>query len=145
MGKLKEDQKPVITIRVKLKTSVEKVWECFIEPEHIKQWNNATEDWHTPYAENNLIIGGRFLSRMEVKDGSFGFDFSGVYNDVKQYKSIVYTIDDGRKVTVTFRSLGSETEVIEAFEAEDTNSIELQRSGWQSILDNFARYTEQTM
>ncbi len=142
MEQIKEGQIPVITINAKLQASIEEVWKCFTEPEHIKKWNNATEDWHTPYAENDLRVGGRFLSRMEAKDGSFGFDFGGVYDDVKHYELIAYTIGDGRKVTVTFRSSGSETEVIESFEAESSNSLEQQRMGWQSILDNFARYTE---
>lgn len=142
MELMNDAQKPVITIYVKLQASIENVWKCFTEPEHIRKWNNASEDWHTPYAENDLRVGGRFLSRMEAKDGSFGFDFGGVYDDVKQYEKIAYTLGDGRKVTVTFRSSGSETEVIESFEAESTHSQEQQRMGWQSILDNYAKYTE---
>lgn len=142
MEKIQDDQKSVISINAKLHAPVEKVWTCWTEPEHIKKWNNASEDWHTPYAENDLRIGGRFLSRMEAKDGSFGFDFGGIYDDVKQYEVIAYTLGDGRKVKITFQVLGSETEIIELFEAESTNSLELQRTGWQAILDNFAIYTE---
>lgn len=120
----------------------EKVWKCWTEPEHIMKWNNASEDWFTPFAETDLIVNGRFLSRMEAKDGSFGFDFTGIYNQVKLYESIAYTLDDGRKVKVTFIEEDNKTEVIETFEAESVNSVEMQQGGWQAILDNFKKYTE---
>lgn len=131
-----------INISATVNAPVEKVWECWTEPEHIKKWNNASEDWHTPVAENDLRVGGKFLSRMEAKDGSFGFDFGGVYDEVKLNEVIAYTLGDERKVRITFTDLGDKTEINEAFEAEDTNSIEMQKSGWQAILDNFKRYTE---
>jgi uncharacterized protein YndB with AHSA1/START domain len=131
-----------ITVETTVHTPVEKVWRYWTEPQHITKWNNASDDWHVPNAENDLRVGGRFLTRMEAKDGSFGFDFHGVYDEVKINEFISYTIGDGRKVTVTFISQENDTKVIEAFEAETTNSIEMQKAGWQSILDNFKKYCE---
>ena len=81
---------------------VEKVWEYWTEPDHITKWSNASDDWHTPYAENDLRVGGKFVSRMEAKDGSFGFDFGGVYDEVRANEFISYTLGDGRKVEITF-------------------------------------------
>ncbi|PFP30583.1 polyketide cyclase [Bacillus sp. AFS073361] len=132
-----------ITVQTTVHAPVEKVWEHWTEPKHITQWNNASEDWHTPFAENDLTVGGKFLTRMEAKDGSFGFDFGGVYDEVKLNEVISYTMGDGRKVSVTFKGQGNETEVIETFDAETTNPIEMQQAGWQAILDNFKKYTEQ--
>lgn len=120
----------------------DKVWELWTEPEHITKWNNASEDWHTTRAENDLHVGGKFLSRMEAKDGSAGFDFEGTYTQVKTNEAIVYTIADGRKVEVTFTSAGDATKVVETFEAENENPIEMQRGGWQAILDSFKKYAE---
>jgi uncharacterized protein YndB with AHSA1/START domain len=131
-----------ITISVNVKLPLEKVWELWTDPVHIIHWNNASEDWHTPFAENDLTVGGRFLFRMEAKDGSFGFDFYGVYNSVLKNKFIGYNIGDGRNVSVIFASAGNETEITEAFEPEQTNPVEMQRSGWQSILNNFKKYAE---
>lgn len=122
--------------------SVEKVWFLWTLPEHITQWNNASPDWHTPRAENDLRAGGKFLSRMEAKDGSFGFDFWGIYDEVKTNELIAYTMGDGRKAEVHFTSKGNETQIITSFEAEEENSEELQKAGWQAILDNFKNYTE---
>lgn len=132
----------VIKVEADINASVEKVWDYLTNPEHIVRWNNASDDWHTPHAVNDLRIGGRFLSRMESRDGSEGFDFTGIYTDVKPLKQIDYTLDDGRKVQVSFVSKGNITTVREAFEAENVNSDELQQKGWQAILDNFKRYTE---
>ena len=131
-----------ITIETIVKAPVEKVWESWTNPNHIMQWNNASKDWHTTKAENDLRVGGNFMSRMEAKDGSFGFDFGGTYDEVKSNQLIEYTTGDGRKVKITFSGNGNETKVVETFETENTNSIEMQRSGWQSILDNFKKYTE---
>jgi len=131
-----------ITIESTLNAPVEKVWEFWTTPEHITQWNNASDDWHTPFAENDLRVGGKFLSRMAARDGSFSFDFSGVYDEVKTHELIAYTLGDDRKVIINFTGNGSETKVVETFEAEDTNSIEVQRGGWQAILDNFKKYAE---
>jgi uncharacterized protein YndB with AHSA1/START domain len=132
----------VITVENTIEAPVEKVWEYWTKPEHITQWNNASDDWHTPHAENDLRVGGNFVSRMEAKDGSFGFDFGGVYDAITPNEYIEYTIGDGRKVKTTFAADGNKTKVIESFEAEGTNPIEMQRGGWQSILDNFKKYAE---
>jgi uncharacterized protein YndB with AHSA1/START domain len=131
-----------ITVETTVKAPVEKVWKFWTLPEHITKWNAASDDWHTPFAENDVRVGGQFKSRMEAKDGSFGFDFGGTYDDVKTNELIEYTLGDGRKVTVHFKANGNETKVTETFDAEGTHSIEMQRSGWQAILDNFKRYTE---
>lgn len=134
-----------ITIKANVNAPIEKIWEYWTGPEHIKQWNHASEDWHTTFAENDLKIGGRFLSRMEAKNGSFGFDFSGVYDEIVLYKKIDYTLDDDRKVMIDFESEGNKTYITMVFEAETENSIELQKSGWQAILDNFKFYTEENL
>ncbi|MBP1993016.1 SRPBCC family protein [Paenibacillus eucommiae] len=131
-----------ITIETTVHKPVGEVWKYWTEPQHITKWNNASDDWHVPKAENDLRVGGSFLTRMEAKDGSFGFDFSGVYDEVRVNEFISYTIGDGRTVTITFISQENDTKVIETFEAETTNSIEMQEAGWQSILDNFKKYSE---
>ena len=133
-----------ITVETTVQAPVERVWKYWTEPTHITKWNTASEDWHTPFAENDLRAGGKFLSRMEAKDGSFGFDFGGVYDEVKLHEVIAYSMEDGRRVTITFKGKENETEVIETFDAETTNSIEMQQQGWQAILDNFKKYAEQT-
>nr|WP_106780683.1 SRPBCC family protein [Lysinibacillus timonensis] len=132
-----------IIVKTTVQVPVEKVWEYWTEPAHITKWNNASDDWHTPYAENDLKVGGKFLSRMEAKDGSFGFDFGGVYDEVKKHEIIAYTMDDGRKVTITFKGQQNETEIIETFDAESDNPVEIQQQGWQAILDHFKKYAEQ--
>lgn len=131
-----------ITVETIVHSPVESVWKFWTEPKHIMQWNNASDDWHTPYAENDLKAGGKFVSRMEAKDGSFGFDFGGVYDEVSMYETISYTMGDGRKVKISFIRQGNDTQIIESFDAEETNSMEMQQAGWQSILDNFKRYAE---
>jgi uncharacterized protein YndB with AHSA1/START domain len=132
-----------VTVKATVNAPVEKVWEYWTEPKHITKWNNASDDWHTPIAENDLTVGGKFLTRMEAKDGSFGFDFGGIYDEVKLNELISYTMGDGRKVTITFKTQGNETEVIETFDAETSNPVEMQQAGWQAILDNFKKYVEQ--
>ncbi|CAH0121688.1 hypothetical protein PAE9249_04221 [Paenibacillus sp. CECT 9249] len=131
-----------ITVETLVHSTVENVWKYWTEPKHITQWNQASDDWHTPYAENDLRVGGKFVSRMEAKDGSFGFDFGGVYDEVSLNKSISYTIADGRKVKIDFIPQDNDTKIIESFEAEETHSIEMQQAGWQAILDNFKKYAE---
>jgi uncharacterized protein YndB with AHSA1/START domain len=131
-----------ITVETTVNAPIEKVWDCFTQPKHITKWNNASDDWHTPSASNDLRVGGNFVYRMEAKDGSFGFDFGGVYESVDQNEYIEYTIGDGRNVKVNFFAQGDKTNVVETFEAEDTHSIEMQKGGWQAILDNFKKYTE---
>lgn len=132
----------VITIQTRVHAPVEMVWNCWTEPEHIMKWNTASEDWHTTSSENDVRIGGHFSSRMEAKDGSVGFDFGGIYDEVNVYKAIGYSLGDGRKVRVTFVVDGEETVVTEVFDAETMNSVELQKAGWQAILDHFKSYTE---
>ena len=138
------ENKTTITVEAAIAAPIEKVWHYWTEPQHITQWNNASEDWHTPHAENDLKEGGRFTSRMEAKDGSFGFDFGGTYTLIETLKLIEYTLDDGRKVIINFTSQGNETTFVETFEAESMNSIELQKGGWQAILDNFKKYVEES-
>lgn len=132
----------MITIQVSINAPIEKVWECYTKAEHITKWNKASEDWHTPRAENDLRPGGKFVFRMEAKDESMGFDFGGVYDEVEEKKLIKYTIGDGRKVAVEFTGNEKETKMVINFEAEHENSVEKQRAGWQAILDNFKKYVE---
>ena len=131
-----------ITVEATVNAPVEKVWKSWSEPAHIKNWCAASQDWHAPKAENDLRTGGTFSTRMEAKDGSFGFDFGGVYDNVKKNELIEYTMGDGRKVKVIFSPSGDQTKIVETFDAETTNSVEMQRGGWQAILDNFKKYTE---
>ncbi|WP_175987451.1 SRPBCC family protein [Bacillus sp. Marseille-Q1617] len=131
-----------ITVQTTVQAPVEKVWEYWTEPNHIIKWNAASGDWHTPFAENDLRIGGKFLSRMEAKDGSFGFDFGGTYDEVKANEVIAYSMEDGRTVSIRFNGQGNETEILEIFDADSENPVDMQRQGWQAILDNFKRYVE---
>lgn len=126
---MQTEDKTTITVEKSVNVSIRKAWEVWTNPEHITQWNNASNDWFKPCAENDLRVGGNFLYRMEARDGSFGFDFSGVYDEVKPQELIAYTLGDGRKVKVTFINKENQTLVTESFEAEETNSIELQRVG----------------
>lgn len=133
----------MITVSATINAPIEKVWDCFTNPAHITGWYFASDDWHAPYAENNLQTGGSFKTRMEAKDGSFGFDMEGVYALVEPFKSFKYKMPDGRMVIVTFESLGNATTVTEKFDPESQNPHEMQQQGWQAILHNFKRYTEQ--
>lgn len=137
------EQKTVITIQAEINAPLNKVWEIWNEPKHIINWNYASDDWHSPKAENDLRPGGKFSYRMEAKDGSMGFDFGGIYTRVELHKAIEYVIEDGRNVTISFTEKDGKTSVIESFEAEDMNSAELQQAGWQSILNNLKKYAEQ--
>jgi uncharacterized protein YndB with AHSA1/START domain len=131
-----------ITIEATINASLAKVWQYYTEPKHITLWNNASDDWHTTRAENDLRQGGKFLYRMEAKDGSFGFDFGGVYDEVKANELIGYTMEDGRKAKIVFASADDRTKIVIDFDAETENPIELQRDGWQAILDNFKKYVQ---
>lgn len=135
-------EKTVITVRAEINAPVEKVWEFWTDPKHIVHWNNASDDWHTPKAENDLRVGGKFLSRMEARDGSTGFDFIGMYSKVEPLRQIEYTLEDDRTVQISFAAEGDKTTVTETFEAEQENTLELQQFGWQSIVNNFKRYVE---
>lgn len=131
-----------ITITATINADTEKVWKYYTEPEHITQWNFAADDWQCPSAENDLRVGGTYRARMEAKDGSFGFDFEAVYNEVVDQQKINYSLTDDRKVTVDFEDLGEQTRVTTSFDAENQNPVEMQRVGWQAILDNFKKYVE---
>jgi uncharacterized protein YndB with AHSA1/START domain len=141
-NKMETKQRTSITVESTINASVEKVWKSWSEPQHITQWCQASDDWHAPAATNDLRKGGTFSTTMAAKDGSFSFDFGGVYDEVITHKLIEYTMGDGRKVKVTFAPQGNQTKVVETFDAEDQHSIEMQRGGWQAILDNFKKYTE---
>jgi uncharacterized protein YndB with AHSA1/START domain len=135
-------KKQTISIETTVNAPVENVWEYWSKPEHVIKWNQASDDWHTTRGENDLRKGGKFSFIMEAKDGSFGFDFGGTYDDVQPNKYIEYTLGDGRKVEVYFESRGNTTHIKENFEAETINPIDMQRTGWQAILDNFRKYVE---
>ena len=135
-------EKTRITVQAKVNAPVGKVWESWSEPRHITKWCQASDDWHAPYADNDLRTGGKFKTTMAAKDGSFSFDFEGVYTLVEKHKRIEYEMSDGRKVEVTFAQEGNQTGIVETFDAENTHPVEVQRGGWQAILDNFRKYTE---
>ncbi|WP_214851230.1 SRPBCC family protein [Exiguobacterium sp. s193] len=136
-------QTQVLQIETVIQRPVAEVWTYWTEPEHITAWNAASDDWHTTEATNDVQAGGRFSSHMAAKDGSMGFDFTGVYDEVILYEKLAYTLDDGRHVTVLFKANGDETNVVETFEAETMNPPEMQQAGWQAILDRFKEYAEQ--
>jgi uncharacterized protein YndB with AHSA1/START domain len=131
-----------ITVETIINEPVEKVWKYHNDPAHITKWCTPSDDWHTPKAENDLRVGGKFLSRMEAKDGSAGFDFTGTYDEIVPNEKIAYTMDDGRKAAITFEALGNSTHVTVVFDPETMNPPEFQKQGWQAILDNFKKYTE---
>lgn len=134
--------KQPITVESTINAPVENVWELWTNPAHITKWNSPSEDWHTPHAENDLRAGGKFMSRMEAKDKSHGFDFEGTYDRVEKSRHIAYTMSDGRKVKIDFSPNGKETKVVETFDPEEINPLEMQQAGWQAILDNFKKYAE---
>jgi len=131
-----------IEIQTTVNAPINKVWDFWNLPEHIEHWYFASPDWHCPKAENDLHISGKFNYRMEAKDGSFGFDFEGVYENVIVNELIIYGLADGRKVKIEFTCKGNETTIKETFDPENENPIELQRGGWQAILDNFKKHIE---
>jgi uncharacterized protein YndB with AHSA1/START domain len=142
ISKMPGSIKQTITVETTIHAPVRAVWEFFTKPENIVKWNHASEDWECLRAENDIRVGGRFMFRMSVKDGSTSFDFTGTYTAVNPQKSLSYTIDDGRKVTVTFRVLKDHVQLGETFEKESEHSVEQQYSGWQSILNNFKKFVE---
>ncbi len=131
-----------ITVEVLVQAPLQKVWDCWTTPEDICNWNFASDTWHNPRATNNLVVGGSFVYHMAAKDGSFAFDFNGEYEQIVPQSLIVYHIEGGRKVTVHFSSEPDGIRVLETFEPEEVNSLDLQESGWQAILNNFKKYTE---
>ncbi|MDH4471302.1 MAG: SRPBCC family protein [Fluviicola sp.] len=134
--------KPVITIETTVDSPLEKVWDYWTNPEHIVNWNAASPDWHTPRATNDLRVGGELFCRMEAKDGSFGFDLKGTYTAIEPLKQLDYMFEDDRKIGVAFSVIDGKTRIVQRFEAENENPIEMQQPGWQAILDNFKNYTE---
>lgn len=139
---MEQTERISITIETTVPVSPELAWEYWTKPAHITQWNQASEDWHSPWSENDLRVGGKFTTRMESKDGKFGFDFWGIYDVVEPFHVLNSTLGDGRKVRATFEPVAAGTRIVETFEAEDENSVEMQRQGWQSIMDSYRRYVE---
>jgi len=136
MGKQK------ITIDAVVNAAPGQVWQCWTAPDHITRWNFASSDWCCPVAENDLKVGGQYRARMEARDGSVGFDFEAVYDEVSPFDTLSYTLNDGRRVKTRFEAQNGSTKVTTVFDAEDENSIEQQRNGWQAILNNFKAYVE---
>ncbi|WP_295653656.1 SRPBCC family protein [uncultured Mucilaginibacter sp.] len=133
-----------ITVQATVNAPIEIVWQMWTLPEHITQWNFASPDWHCPAATNDPRTGGKFSATMAAKDGSFSFEFAGVYDKVIDHKLITYSLGDGRKVIITFASDDDDqTTVTETFDPETQNPIEMQRDGWQAIMDNFKKYVEE--
>ena len=132
-----------ITVQVEIDAPITHVWDCFTQPEHITQWNFASPDWYCPSAENDMQVGGKMNWRMEAKDGSFGFDFEGTYTKIEKQKTVEITLGDKRKMEVLFAKQYGITTVAERFEAENTNPAEMQKAGWQAILNSFKAYAQQ--
>jgi len=135
-------KKDKIIIQVSVSADIEKVWDYYTLPEHITKWNFASDDWQCPHASNDMRVGGKYLARMEAKDGSFGFDFEAVYDQIIVGERFSYTMPDGREVQVIFNDADGKTEVSISFDAETENPLEMQRAGWLAILNNFKKYTE---
>lgn len=132
-----------ILVKIEINKPINQVWESYNEPKHITKWCFANDDWHCPHSENDLRTGGAFKSRMEAKDGSFGFDFDGIYDEVKTLERIQYRMEDGREVETCFSKLdANRTEIVQQFDPETENPEEMQRECWQAILNNFKKYTE---
>ncbi|WP_422348716.1 SRPBCC family protein [Flagellimonas sp.] len=131
-----------ITVNTIVDANREQVWNYWNRPEHITQWNFVTDDWHCPKAENDLKVGGTFKYRMEAKDGSFGFDFEAIYNEIVDQEKIAYTMTDGRKAVTTFNDEEGKTKISTTFDPEEQNPIEMQRDGWQAIINNFKKHVE---
>lgn len=131
-----------ITIEVVVNKPIESIWEKWTLSKYVKEWNNASDDWYTPEASSDLRVGGYFCYKMSAKDGSYSFDFDGIYDEIVENERIAYTLSDGRKVSIDFVSEGEQVRIIEKFEAESENSLEMQKAGWQAILDNFKKYAE---
>lgn len=132
----------MITVQNTINASIEKVWELWTAPEHVMKWNNASDDWHTPFAKNDLKVGGKFKYTMASKDGTMRFDFEGIYTNVVNPSLIEYKLADDRKVKITFESQKNGVLLIEKFDPETENPEALQQQGWQAILDNFKKHVE---
>ena len=130
-----------ITVTATINANAKKVWDYYTNPEHIVKWNFADPSWHCPKATNDMKVGGKYFARMEAKDGSFGFDFEAIYEEIKTGESFSYSFGD-RKATVEFKNLENQTEIMIVFDPENENPIEMQKGGWQAILNSFKNYTE---
>jgi len=131
-----------ITISATIYVDAQKAWDYYTKPEHITKWNFADPSWHCPSASNDMKVGGKYSARMEAKDGSFGFEFEAIYNEIVVGEKFTYTMPDGRQVDVSFKNEGKQTEVTVIFDPENENPIELQKGGWQAILNSYKTYTE---
>lgn len=131
-----------ITVSAIVNADLQKVWDNYTNPVHITKWNFADPSWHCPSASNDMREGGKYSARMEAKDGSFGFDFEATYDEIIEGETFTYTIPDGRQATVTFKNTAGQTEVKVTFDPEGQNPVEMQKNGWQAILDNFKNYAE---
>ena len=131
-----------IIVEAIISASLEKVWDAWTKPENIIKWNFASDDWQCPKASNDLSIGGKYFARMEAKNGSFGFDFVAIYKEIELRKKLVYIMEDGRISETNFTNIEGKTKVITSFDSEEENSDDMQREGWQSILNNFKKYVE---
>jgi uncharacterized protein YndB with AHSA1/START domain len=139
---MENSNRTAVTVQATVNKPIQDVWAFWNEPEHITQWCQASDDWHAPFAENDLQTGGRFKTTMAAKDGSYSFDFSGAYTEVQPMEKIAYRLDDDRFVSIIFKANGDETTVEETFETESSNPVDMQRAGWQAIMDNFKKYAE---
>lgn len=140
---LKMNMKKPITVQVAVDAPIAKVWEYWNEPEHIGGWAFAQDDWEAVDIENDVRGGGKFKTRMQAKDGSQGFDFTGTYSVVREHELIEYDMEDGRHVKVEFKETPKGMQVIETFDPESENPEKVQKSGWQAILNNFKKYAEE--
>ncbi|TGK06490.1 activator of HSP90 ATPase [Leptospira fletcheri] len=131
-----------IIVQSAIAAEIQKVWDYYTDPKHITKWNFASDDWQCPWAKNDMRPGGKYSARMEAKDGSFGFEFEATYDAITPQKNFSYTMADGRKAIVNFENKDHKTLVTVSFDPETENPVEMQKGGWQAILDNFRKYTE---
>jgi uncharacterized protein YndB with AHSA1/START domain len=134
--------KDKITVEVNVPKNIETVWECLVSPKHIVNWNFATKDWYCPEASSNLKVGGKFCYIMSKKKGKDAMEFKGIFREIEKFSKLSYQLDDGRVINIELNQKGDVTNLIEQFEAEQSNSLEIQKKGWQAILNNFKKYVE---
>ncbi|MCC5916409.1 MAG: SRPBCC family protein [Cryomorphaceae bacterium] len=140
---MQSTQKIAVSARIHATSNI--VWDCYTLPKHITKWNSPSDDWICPRASNDLRVGGKYFARMEAKDGSMGFDLEGIYDEIIHEEKLLFTLTDGRKIEVEFTKYEDGTNVVITFDAETQNPIEMQRNGWNTILNNFKVYTESTL
>lgn len=131
-----------IIITTNIGANIKDVWNYYTTPEHITKWNFADPSWHCPSVSNDMKVGGKYVARMEAKDGSFGFDFETTYDEIIDGERFTYSMVNGRQVTVDFKKNGNQTAVTVSFDPETENPLDMQKRGWQAILDNFKNYAE---